>query len=266
MDKKKIVLYATSAVLFGIFLFFLFYNNRLISNKSLGASVDNIQKETDNPAVNSAKKFIEDNIEVYDGYTELTVEYLKKVGYMTGEEIYEKTNSPFKDEVRIALEISNGKVVDAYLKNIYFTDVYSCTDVCYFNQDNYLVLDGTLYRIIKMDQDNNIYATQNINKTVLGKDIEEKFKEYNNNFKDSIVKNVTSVTYNDVKNSTIIEKNDNIVVNTSEGYKDYNVDTEELEKIEDEKAYNVLPVLVIKNDLLYEGGTGTQLDPFLIGE
>lgn len=267
MDKKKVLLYASSAILLGVFLFFLFYNNTLIGNKSLGASVENIQKETDNDAVRSARKFVEDNIEAYAGYTELTVEYLKKVGYMTGNEIYEKTNSPFEDDTRIALEIEDGKVVDAYLKNIYFTDVYSCNeDACYFNEDNYIVINGTSFRIIKMDRENNIYITENVYRSITIDEIDSKLKEYKNSLDDSIVTNIISMTYNDVKNSESINTNENLIVSTSEGYKLYNMDTKELEEVAKEEMYYMIPIVVIKNDLLYEGGTGTQLSPFIVGE
>ena len=267
MDKKKVILYVSSALLLGVFLFFLFYNNTLISNKSLGASVDNIKKETDNDAVRSARRFIEDNIDAYDGYTELTVEYLKKVGYMTGEEIYEKTNIPFEDDTRIALEIENGKVVDAYLKNISFSDVYKCEDkdVCYQDEDNYLVIEGALYRIIKSDRENNIYVTENVYKSVTLEEIDSKLKEYKNGIS-SYVDNVISLTYNDIKNSKSLKIDESLIVNTSEGYKYYNVDNEELEEIYNETMYYILPVSILKKDLLYEGGSGTQLDPFIIGE
>ena len=265
MEKKKIIIYFSAFIVFAIFLFVLFYNNTLISNKSLGASVETVKKDTDSEAVLAAKSYVSDNIDKYDGAIEISVDYLKKVGYMTGDEIYEKTGLPFSNDLRVSVFVQNGEVIDAFLKNIPFNVLYSCNDICYVNVDNYIAINGKVYRILKIDYNNTVYIVENKYVKTRKNLIESTLSNYYNDNYDPIFKNVISATYSDLKSSSFINKEDNMIVNTSEGYKNYDVISESLDEVKDGYS-NILPVIMLNNDVMYENGTGTSLDPFIINE
>lgn len=265
MEKKKLLIYISVVLLFAVFLFFLFYTNTIVSNKSLVSSVETVKKDTDNEAVRSAKRYVEDNINKYDGYTDISVETLKREGYMTGDEIYEKTNLPFSDDLRVSVLIKDKQIVDAFLKNIPFNILYECTDVCYVNIDNYIAIGGKIYRILKLDYENNIYITDN---TYIrsGSNIEDTLSNYYNDNYDPVFKNALSISYNDINNSTFINKEESVIVNTGEGYKKYNIINNMLEDIPEPRNSYIIPVIMLKNDVMYENGTGTSMDPFIINE
>ena len=47
--------------------------------------------------------------------------------------------------------------------------------------------------------------------------------------------------------------------------KNYDVISESLDEVKDGYS-NILPVIMLNNDVMYENGTGTSLDPFIINE
>ena len=265
MEKKKVVIYFTAFIVFALFLFVLFYNNTLVSNKSLGASVETVKKDTDSDAVLAAKRYVSYNISKYDGVVELSIDYLKKVGYMTGDEIYEKTGLPFGDDLRVSVFVQNNEVIDAFLKNIPFNVLYECNDICYVNRDNYIAINGKVYRILKIDYNNTVYIVEN--KYIKSKSnlIDSTLSNYYNDNYDNVFKNVISITYADLISSTFINKEDNLVVNTGEGYKLYNVISEATEEMNNDYV-NIVPVIMLNEDVMYENGTGTSMDPFIINE
>jgi hypothetical protein len=195
----------------------------------------------------------------------ITIRDLIRKKYLNGTEIDPVTKKEYDENTRIVIEIKNKEIKDIYITNILFKNKFSCDSVCYLDFDNYVYFDNDIYRIIKLDQQGNIYITKNEIKQINKDDIDFYFKNLFNSYNKDIVSNVVSISDIDLRKSNIVEKQKNIVVNTNSGYKMFNIDTEKVEEIKDQKV-SVYPVIVLKNDITYEKGKGTKFNPYVLGE
>ena len=195
----------------------------------------------------------------------ITIKDLISNKYLTGSEIDPVTNQEYDEKTRIVIKVKDNKVEDIYLTNVPFKNILSCKDVCYMDFDNYLSYDNDIYRIIKIDSQGLIYITNGETKTVNKNDISTYLKNEYNSSEKSIVSTVVSVSNTDIEKSNTINIDNNIAVNTSSGYKLYNINNNTIEDITVEKV-DIIPVIVLKDSIIYEKGDGSKFDPYILGE
>lgn len=266
MKRRTWLIYVFIGLFVTISLFFVFISNKIDLSRALGASASFPTIIDESSIINAAKDMVSDNINKYeDGETIITIKELIKNKYLTGFEVNPSTNRVYDEDIRIIVTIENGNIKDAYMKNDLFKNVFSCDNVCYLNDNNYIAFNNDTYRILKIDQEDNIYMFNNDYKLVDSKDIDSTLKSYYNDLDKNIVKNVVSISLNDIENSELINIEDNIFVNTNSGYKLYDSITEKVENVTDKKA-NLIPVIILKDDITYEMGEGTKFSPYVINE
>ena len=238
----------------------LVFNGRRDLTK-LRASV-NVEENSE--VIEAAKKMAEHNIDKIDDKVVYTVEDLIKKEYLTGNETNPKTKKVYDKKTRVVVIVKNKKVEDAYITNYLFKDKLSCDNTCYLKENNYVSFNNDIYRIVKIDKEGFIYITNNELKDTKGEDIDSYLKIVYNSLDKNIVDRVVNLKYDDIKNSNVIELQEKVVVDTEEGRRTFNVDSEE--ELEDSLKEKVLPIIVLKSNLTYEKGDGSQFDPYIIGE
>lgn len=266
MKKRLWLVYVFIGLFVTTSLFFIFFSSKIDLTKAIGASASFPTVIDENTIITATKNMVNENINEYnDGEVVITIKDLIKNKYLTGFEVNPATNRVYDENTRIIVSIENGTIKDAYMKNNLFKNVFSCSNVCYLNDDNYIAFNNDTYRIIKIDQEGSVYIFNNDSKTIDSKDIESTLKNYYNDLDKNIVKNVVSISLNDIENSNLIEIEDNAFVNTNTGYKLYNSITESTEDI-NSKESNIIPVIVLKDDITYEQGDGTKFSPYVVNK
>ncbi|MBQ1495863.1 MAG: hypothetical protein IIZ40_00720 [Bacilli bacterium] len=261
MEKKAILIITLIGVVFSTMFTFLIISFKNHYSSSLSASV--AVKEDNNLILKASKKYVSDNIDNYDGEVIININDLIENNYVSNEEL-ENLNKEYTDKLRIIVIVKDKEIKDAYIKNDLFKNVYSCDDLCYLNNDNYIAYNNDIYKIIKIDQEGYLYITNEEEIKIIDNDIDYTLKNYFNNSDKSISSSVLSLTDDDINNSDFIIEND-IIVNTSSGYKKYNSVSENIEELDD-SVTSIIPVIQLKNDLSYEMGDGSKFNPFILAK
>lgn len=264
MKTKKVFVYLFMVLTFSSLLFFLFYSNTLKMNSSLGAAVTPIAND-DVVLITAAKNMIKEKYVNYSGELILTVKDLEDNKYMTGKEINPLSDQEYSPNVRIISQISNGNISDIFVKNEPFRNAFSCSDVCYINDNNYIKFENEIYQIMKVDSDGYAYITNGRTRNSKVDIIDNKLNSIKNGYDSKIVKNVISLTITDFENSNIIEKDKDLFLNSSTGYKIYNSTSEVITDVEDVES-NFMPIIMINNEVTYEMGDGSKFNPYVITE
>ena len=263
MNNKEKYICAFLGVASIFLLGLTFFNNRIDLNSLLKASVSESIKQN-NEVIDAAKKMANKDINNAKEVNVYTVKELIKNKLLTGNEIDPNTNKEYDENTRVVVIVKNGQIEDAYITDVLFKSIYSCEQVCYLDCDNYAYFNNDLYRIMKIDQQGYIYIVNDETKNTNKDEIDLYFKNLKNSFNNSDVINVISLTDIDIEKSNIINMEDNVVVNTSSGYKIYDVNNNSVINNNNDKV-SVYPVIVLKSDITYEMGNGTKFNPFIIG-
>ena len=240
-----------------------FFNNKIDFNSLLKASVSESISQN-NKVIEAAKKMANKDINKAKEINVYTVKELINNKLLNGNEIDPNTNKEYDENTRVVVKVKDGKIEDAYITDVLFKSIYSCEQVCYLDYDNYVYFNNDLYRIMKIDQQGYIYIVNDEVKNTNKDEIDLYLKNLKNSFNNSDVINAISITNTDIEKSNIINIDNNIVVNTSSGYKIYDID-KDIVFDSNSKKVSVYPVIVLKNDITYEMGNGTKFNPFIIG-
>ena len=262
MSKKRLCLFVFLGTIFVTSLGIVLSRNNINFSGLLNASV--AVKEDNTDVIESAKRMILDNIDKYDGEVSITINDLIKNKYLSIEEL-EKNNTIYSDDTRVIIIVKNGRIIDTYIKNNLFRNVYSCEDLCYLNDDNYIAYNNDIYRIIKIDQNGYLYITNGDIKKLKNNNINKELRRIYNNLDKSITDNVVSLSENDINNYKIDIQRD-IIINTNSGYKKYNSINEQIEDISTVENSYIIPVIILKNNLSYEMGTGSKFNPYILSK
>ncbi len=241
-----------------------FFNNKINFNSMLKASISEVGIQN-NVLIDAAKKMAQNNIDKLKKENVYTVKELIDNKYLTGNEIDPNTNKEYDENIRVVVLVKNGQIDDAFISNVLFKNKLSCDNVCYLDSDNYIYFNNDTYRILKIDQQGYVYITKNDVKKKDRNDIDLYFKKIKKSIDNRIVSDVISVSDKDIEKSNIIELENNVVVDTNEGYKLYNIDKGSIQNI-DSKIVNLYPIIVLSNDITYESGNGSKFSPYIIGE
>jgi len=168
MKNKKLLLYLSVACVFAVTLFMLFRANTQ-SFKRLTASVS--PEEEKNIIIEKSKLYISDNIDNFDGESEILLRDLINNNYLTEEEKNDVTRDLYDEDTRIFFTVKNSRIEDVYLKDELFSKIFKCNDICYINENNYIYYNNDTYQILKVDSNGNIYITNNEYKEISTKDI-----------------------------------------------------------------------------------------------
>ena len=262
MKTKNLFVYLFFVIVFSTMLFFLFYNNTLKMNSSLGAAVTPVA-EDDTVLLNADKKMVNENIDDFEGEKTITVKDLIESKYMTGEEINPLTDEIYDYDIRIISFVENGEVKDIYIKPEPFKNVFNCTELCYINDNNYITFNNEVYQIIKVDSEGHVYITA-ADKIFINKDnIDKRLKSLYYSYDKKMVKDVITVSYKDIESSDIINGEEDLFVNTSYGYQLYNSISTNIEEVGNIKS-NLIPVIILNNDITYENGDGSKFKPYVV--
>lgn len=264
MNKKIKVLSVLLIICSTLFLFAMFISNSKNFNSMLKASVNGTTEET-NEILLAARNYAIDNMDSLKEENIISIKELVEKKYLTGNEINPVTNLEYDNTERIVIKITNGEIEDIYMLNNLFKNIFNCNDICYIENNNYIAFNNEVYRILKIDKEGNIYITNNDTKRINKDDLVDSFKRIYNSLDKRIVNNVVSLSDSDINKTSIIEIEDNIVVNSATGYKLYNIDTNSLSEINTNKV-NIYPLIVLKNDITYETGDGSKFNPYILGE
>ena len=262
MSKKRLCLFVFLGTIFVTSLGIVLSRNNINFSGLLNASV--AVKEDNTDVIESAKRMVLDNISKYNGEVSVTINDLIKNKYLSIEEL-EKNNTIYSDDTRVIIIVKNGRIIDTYIKNNLFRNVYSCEDLCYLNDDNYIAYNNDIYRIIKIDQNGYLYITNGDIKKLKNNNINKELRRIYNNLDKSITDNVVSLSENDINNYKIDIQRD-IIINTNSGYKKYNSINEQIEDISTVENSYIIPVIILKNNLSYEMGTGSKFNPYILSK
>lgn len=278
MDKKGAVTFSTILMIMlfaviGVFCIPAFSNlkeNFLASNYTSNA----------NNMIQGAKsKFGADISNINkDGILEYTVEELIKEGYIKEEEL----NSGIDKKSKVLVIVKNGYVTYKYvngttLVNKITSSMKQINNEYYYtsnNVNNYISFNEEIYRIIKIDDSENILIIKDDYEKELSKNsIEDYLSMIKNDELSSKYSNMLNgemsvldtQTYNNTKenNETYLNKSYNFWILDNGEYKVFDSMTNSFS--DNSKAY--VPV-VIKLDIsiLCESGDGSRVNPFIISK
>ncbi len=229
----------------------------------LNASVTGSSEET-NEVIIAARNMALENMDKLKESNIITIRDLITEKYLTGDEINPSTNQKYDENTRVIILTKNGELEDIFLSGDLFRNVLSCKDTCYIQDRNYIQFNNNTYKILKMDQEGNIYIYNDDIKKTKKENIDNSIKKIYNSFNKSSVVNVVSLSEEDIlKGNMIIEEN--VVVKTNNGYKLYNIDTNSVEDINSSEVI-IVPVIVLNNNVTYVLGDGSKFNPFIIDE
>lgn len=263
MSKKLKILSIFLIISSTVILFITISSNTSNFASLLKAEVNGNLEET-NEVLIAARNYAIDNIDSLKEDNIITIKELVREKYLSGDEINPSTKEKYNEKTRVFIKIKDNEIVDIYMMNNLFKNVFSCENVCYPQTDNYVGFNNDIYQIIKIDQSGNIYITNNEIENTYKDKIDSTLKNIYNSLDKDYVINVVSLTKEDIIKSNINIEN-NIVVNSNDGYKLYDIDNNNEIEI-NSKRVNILPIIVLKNNITYEKGNGSKFDPYVLGE
>lgn len=259
---KKTFLYIFVVFAFVLTLFLLFRTNTH-SFKRLGATVS--PEEEKNIIIEKAKQYIADNIDKYDNDSVITIRDLIVNNYFTEEEKADITKDLYDEDTRIFFTVKDESIVDIYLNDELFSKLFSCYDICYMNDNNYIYYKNDLYRILKVDSAGNTYIINNETKRINANNINQILKNKYNELDKKISDSVDLISLNDINNSEFIKIEDNILLSSPTGYKIYSVATNDTKEI-DVNEIDVIYVIKLLNTVNYKMGNGSKFNPYVVSE
>lgn len=263
MSKKFKVLSSFLIICSVVLLTFVILSGSKNLTSVLNASVTGSSEET-NEVIIAARNMALDNMDRLKESNVFTIRDLITEKYLTGDEINPSTNQKYDENTRVTILTKNGELEDIFLSGDLFRNVLSCKETCYIQDRNYVEFNNDTYRILKMDQEGNIYIYNNDIKNIKNGNIDDSIKKIYNSYNMKSVVNVVSLSEEDVlKGNVLLEEN--IVVKTNNGYKIYNVDSNNVEDI-NTKDVKIFPVIELNKDITYVLGDGSKFNPFILDE
>lgn len=262
MGNKKVFVYLFMVFIFALALFMLFSTNTR-SFRRLSASVS--PEEEKNLIIEKAKQYINDNIDKFDGESEIIVRDLIVNKYLTDSEAEEVTKDLYDEETRIFFTVKNYQIEDIYLKDELFSKLFACSDMCYINGDNYIYYNNDVYQILKVDSSGSVYITNNEIKQINTYDIDQIIRNKYNELDRKISNSVDLISLNDINNSDFIKIERDMILSSSTGYKIYSITTRETRDIDIDKA-DAMFVIKLLNTVNYKMGNGTKFNPYIVSE
>lgn len=262
--SKKFKIISTFLIICSILLLtFVILTGSKNLTSVLNASVTGSSEET-NEVIIAARNMALDNMDKLKESNVITIRDLIEEKYLTGDEINPSTNQKYDEDTRVIILTKNGELEDIFISGDLFRNVLSCKDICYIQDRNYLEFNNDTYRILKIDQEGNVYIYNDDIKKTKKDNIDNTIKNIYNSYNKNSVVNVVSLSEEDIlKGNLSIE--DNIVVKTNNGYKLYNIDTNSIEDINTKDVY-VFPLIVLNKDTTYVLGDGSKFNPFILDE
>ena len=262
MENKKIFVYVFMVFVFALALFMLFSTNTK-SFKRLSASVS--PEEEKNIIIEKAKKYIEDNIDKYDGECEIVLKDLITYEYLDEKEEKEVTKDLYDEDTRIFFTVEEEKIVDIYLKDELFNKLFKCDNICYLEEDNYIYYNNSLYRILKTDFTGSIYITDNEVKRIDASNIDQIVRNKYNELDRKISESVDLISQNDINGSSFIKPERDMMISSSGNYKIYNVINNTTREV-DTNDIDTIFVIKLLNTVNYKMGNGTEFNPYVVSE
>lgn len=263
MNKKKMLVYGFMVGIFALALFMLFKSN-VPSFKGLSASIS--PEEEKNIIMEAAKKYINDNISGYDGNSEIKIQDLIDNNYLVGDEVNAVTNDLYDKDTRIFFTVANNTIKDIYMKSEMFRKLFKCDNVCYLEETKYIYHENKLYKILKVDSNGNTYI---VNTDTEKNTLSSATNIINNKLKNSnkgLVESISLLSKTDIENTKLLEIENNTFVETSVGYKVFDVARNDIEDADDNTNADIILVVKLKDTINYEIGDGTKFNPYVVSE
>ena len=262
MNNKKVFVYLFMVFVFALALFMLFSTNAR-SFKKLSASVS--PEEEKNIIIEKAKKYIEDNIDRFDGESEIVLNDLITNEYLDDKEVEEVTKDLYDEDTRIFFTVKDSKIEDIYLKDELFSKLFKCSDICYIEDNNYIYYNNDSYRIIKADFTGSVYITNNEVKKIDASNIDQIIRNKYSELDRKISNSVDLISQNDINNSKFIKPERDMMVSTGSGYKIYSITNSSLREV-DVNEIDTIFVIKLLDTVNYKMGDGTEFNPYIVSE
>lgn len=262
MNNKKVFVYLFMVFVFALALFMLFSTNAR-SFKKLSASVS--PEEEKNIIIEKAKKYIEDNIDRFDGESEIVLNDLITNEYLDDKEVEEVTKDLYDEDTRIFFTVKDSKIEDIYLKDELFSKLFKCSDICYIEDNNYIYYNNDSYRIIKVDFTGSVYITNNEVKRIDASNIDQIIRNKYSELDRKISNSVDLISQNDINNSKFIKPERDMMVSTGSGYKIYSITNSSLREV-DVNEIDTIFVIKLLDTVNYKMGNGTEFNPYIVSE
>ena len=263
MEKKKIFVYVFMVGVFALALFMLFKSNTP-SFRGLSASVS--PEEEKNIILEAAKKYVNDNIYDFDGDTQITIKDLIENSYLVGDEINIVTNDLYDEDTRIFLKVANNEIKDIYMKSEMFKKLFNCDNICYMTEDKYIYHENSIYKILKIDSNGNTYIINTDTESANINNLKTYIANKLNNSNKGLVDSISLLSKTDFENTKLLQLEDNTFVETSLGYKMYDINSNEIVDTNDSSKADVILVIKLKDTINYELGDGTKFNPYVVSE
>ena len=263
MEKKKIIVYAFMIGVFALALFMLL-NSNAPNFRGLSASVS--PEEEKNIIMEAAKKYVNDNISSYDGESEITIQDLIDNSYLVGDEVNIVTNDLYDVNTRVFFKVANDEIKDIYMKSEMFKKLFKCDNICYLTEDKYIYYENSLYKILKVDSNGNVYIINEESKQVIANTINSIINNKKTNSNKGLVESISLLEKTDIDNTKLIEIENNTFVETSVGYKLYNINVNDIVDIDNSTTGELIMVIKLKDTINYEHGDGSKFNPYAVSE
>ena len=268
--KKRFIYWVILIVLIFILAYFIF-SSSIFDNINNKASLS----ETNSASVlEDVRAYVTNNINKYKDNEEVI---FTKNDLIVNSVIKEDNN--LDKDSRVYVIVHNGFVTDAYIKNRSInnylmnevkSDNFIQKDGSYYyigdDVSNYIEFNNELYRIIKVNNEGNIFIIKNDKEDVVNiNKIDTSIQIFKNKKYYNYIENVTLLNISDYNNTikdnkTYLESSYKYFVNTSNGY----IVINGIMDNEDEAALKL--VIEINKDASYEKGVGSLVDPIIISE
>ena len=267
--KKRFIYWLILIVLIFVLAYFVF-SSSIFSNMNNRASLSEANTTS---LLEDVKTYVTNNIDKYEGDTIIFTKNDLVVNSII------KEDNELDEHSRVFVKIDNKVVTDAYIKNrsinnyllteVKTKDFVSKDNSYYYigeNPNNYILFNNELYRIIKVNNEGNVFIIKNDKEDVVERDkVDMNIQIFKSRRYHGYINNVTLLNISDY-NSTIedgktyLSCNYKYFVNTSGGYVVVNAVTED----DSEAALKL--VIEIDKDASYEKGDGSLVDPIIISE
>lgn len=263
MEKKKVLIYCFMIGVFALALYMLFSSNTP-SFKGLSASIS--PEEEKNIIMEAAKKYVNDNIRDFSGDSQITIKDLIDNKYLMGDEINDVTNDLYDEKTVVYFKVVNNEIKDIYMKSEMFRKLFKCDNICYMTEDKYIYHENKLYKILKVDSNGNTYIINNDTEMANSNSIKSLVVTRLNNSNKGLVESISVLSKTDIESTKLIEIERNTFIETSLGYKLFDINTDRIEDFDGDINAEIILVVKLKNTINYELGEGSKFNPYVVSE
>lgn len=212
---------------------------------------------------------------------EYTIQELIDEGYLKGNEINPLTGKEYNKDDKVLVISKNGNITYKFIngttliKEVKQSSSVKMIDNQYYyvgsNPSNYMSFNEEIYRIVKIDEKNNVYITkEDVNKKIKKEDIDSYLNSYkNDNFSSDeavletlLIDSSTYFNTKNGKNESYLDNDNYFWITDSNEVKVY--DSLNSIYLSDIENAWINPIIKLESSLVIEKGNGSRINPYVV--